>query len=242
MWQTPLIHGHCTADLPGMGQTDLIKSEFQEIHPQQAWHCAVTISLLYSRDMTKIIHQAPHLRPAEIGDICLLIEPHPQADTTALRTRQQTLHQKHGGKMVRHVHLSCQRILAAEEGQVCRFIELLTHGMRAFMPFPLHATALHTLSVPVLETTTLKWQVAITPTLRRFNTMVNDALDACDLATLYAPNFTSNLVSALSNIPPRCPQEKLQDRRLPYHLFDAAKIVLSQIRGPNDFAILARLS
>ncbi len=183
----------------------------------------------------------PHKRPAQCGDICLLIEPHPQADLTPLRTRQQDLLHQHTGVIIPHVHLSCQRFQAAEACKFSHFVDLVQQGIRATMPFPLHALALQTLSVPVLNSTMLKWRIDVTPALLRFNAMVAEAIYMSGLTTLYTPGFTSNLVSALRDFPFDYPEEQLQDHYLPYHLFDAAKVVLSQICGPNEFTILARL-
>ncbi|MEZ4621056.1 MAG: hypothetical protein R2867_36910 [Caldilineaceae bacterium] len=187
------------------------------------------------------MHSNPHLRPVEVGDICLLIEPHPQADITLLRGRQQELQTQHGGSLISHVHLSCQRFAAAEEGQLTDFVDSIRHEMKALMPFPLHAIALQTLPVPALHSTMLKWKIDISTTLLQFNAMVAEASRQSGLTTLYRAGFTSNLVSALRDLPMAQPDAQLQDYHLPYHLFDAAKIVLSQIHGPNHFRILATL-
>ena len=83
--------------------------------------------------------------------------------------------------------------------------------------------------------------VEITDALRQFNTIIAAAITESGLTALYAPDFTSNLVSALRDLPVDYPDAQLQDQHLPYHLFDAVKVVLPQIHGPNDFRILVTL-
>jgi hypothetical protein len=189
-----------------------------------------------------LMKKEPHLRPAQIGDICLLIEPDPQADITALHQHQQRLCQQFGGTPIHHIHLTCQRFACADDAQLHEFVDVLTQGFATTVPFPLQAVALEPLAVPVLQTTILKWRIAVTPALLRFNTMAADALVSSGLVSHYAPGFTSSLVAALRDLPADLPAAQLHDPQLPYQLFDAAQLILSQIRGPRNFAILATIA
>lgn len=182
----------------------------------------------------------PHLQPAQIGDICLLVEPHPQADIGALRARQNTLQRQHGGTTVAYVHLSCQRFAPINQQQLTVLIDLLQQGIQTTLPIRLDAVALQTLPVPVLKSTMLKWQIVIAPDLLRFQNMVTAALTGAGCTPLLAPGFVPNLVSALRDLPNDLAGE-LHDPTLPYHLFDAGKVLLSRIDGPHDFTLLATL-
>ena len=109
------------------------------------------------------------------------------------------------------------------------------------LPLPLNAVALYTLAVPILQTLTLKWQVDITPELLAFNAAVEDSLRIAGCTPQYAPGFTSNLVTALHDMSDDFDDSALIDPQLPYHLFDAQKIVVSQICSPGKFTILAKI-
>jgi len=188
-----------------------------------------------------MIEKNPHLRPAQVGDICLLIEPDRQTDIRPLRDRQQRLHHRFGGVPIRHVHLTCQRFCNGKHSQIDQSVAAIEKLSAMLMPLPLNAVALHTLAVPILQTTTLKWQVDVTPALLEFNAAVEEALRFAGFMPQYAPGFTSNLVTALQNMAETIEDNILDDPRLPYHLFDAKKVVVSQICAPGKFTILAKI-
>lgn len=183
----------------------------------------------------------PHLRPAQVGDICLLIEPDPQTDITPLRSHQETLHTRFGGHPIPHIHLTCQRFCCGAASRLDQSIAAIERLSSLLMPLPLNAVGLHTLTVPILQTTTLKWQIDVTPELLAFNAAIEDTLRAADFIPQYAPGFTSNLVTALHGVADELHDDGLADPQLPYHLFDAQKIVVSQICGPGKFTILAKI-
>lgn len=181
-----------------------------------------------------------HPQPAQIGDLCLLIQSSQPAAAGDLYNRQRALHTRYGGTIIEPVHLTCQRFAGDDARQWHQLMAHLRQGMGAIMPFPLTAVALQTLAVPVLQTTILKWEVAMTPALRQFHALVNDALQASGIVGHYPPGFTSSLVAALRDI--EAPTQPLYDPALPYPLFTADQIVLSRILGPNEFASLATIS
>jgi hypothetical protein len=188
-----------------------------------------------------MIEKNPHLRPAQVGDICLLLEPDPQTDLTPLRRRQRQLHRRFGGSPIRHLHLTCQRFCCGKASRLNQSIAAIEELAAQLLPLSFHAVALHPLAVPILQTTTLKWQITVTPALLAFNTAVEDALRRADFIPQYAPGFTSNLVTALQGIADGAAGCRFADAQLPYHLFDARKIVISQICAPGQFTILAKL-
>ena len=108
-----------------------------------------------------MIETNPHLRPAQVGDICLLIEPDPQTNIAPLRSYQASLHTRFGGCPTRHVHLTCQRFCGGKESRLDQSLSAIEQLSSLLMPLPLNAVALHTLPVPILQTTTLKWQIDV---------------------------------------------------------------------------------
>jgi hypothetical protein len=181
-----------------------------------------------------------HPQPAQIGDLCLLIQSSQPAAAGDLYNHQRALHNRYGGTIIEPVHLTCQRFAGDDERQWQQLLPHLRQGIGTIMPFPLTAVALQTLAVPVLQTTILKWVVDVTPALLQFHALVNDALQRSGITGHYPPGFTSSLVAALRDIAP--PMPPLHDPALPYPLFTADQIALSRILGPNEFAILATLS
>ena len=182
-----------------------------------------------------------HLRPAQIGDLCLLIQSS-QKISDDLYHRQRALQARYGGTLIQPLHLTCQRFTSEDERPWQFFLAHLRQNIDTVMPFPLTAVALQTLAVPVLQTTILKWEIARTPALVQFHALVDDALAVSGIAGHYAPGFISTLVAALRDIISRPSMPPLHDPTLPYPLFTADQLVLSRILGPNQFAILATLS
>ena len=182
-----------------------------------------------------------HLRPAQIGDLCLLIQSS-QPISDELYPRQRALQARYGGTLIQPLHLTCQRFAGQDERQWQFLLTHLRQHMGAVMPFPVTAVGLQTLAVPVLQTTILKWVIALTPALLQFQALIDDALAGSGIAGHYAPGFVSSLVAALRDITPATLTQPLHDSTLPYLLFTADQLVLSRILGPNQFAILATLS
>jgi len=182
-----------------------------------------------------------HIRPAQSGDICVLLEPNREEEIERLRKRQATLQGLYGGSLIKHVHLTCQRFACADERPVGEFVQRLRQIVTAVEPFALTALSLETRYVLVRETNVLKWRVAVTAELRRFAGLVEEALEGTGIASLYAPGFVTCLVTALREVPELGAGELARYGELPYPLFDSGKVLLSRILGPNAFEILAKM-
>jgi hypothetical protein len=180
-----------------------------------------------------------HIRPAQSGDICVLLEPNREEEIAQLRERQTTLQRLYGGSLIKHVHLTCQRFACADERLVQEFVQRLRQIVTEVKPFTLTALSLETRYVQVRETNVLKWRVEETAELRRFAGLVEEALEETGIASLYAPGFVTCLVTALREVPELGAGELARHGELPYPLFDAGKVILSRILGPNAFEILA---
>jgi hypothetical protein len=180
-----------------------------------------------------------HIRPAQLGDICVLLEPNREEEIAQLRERQTALQGLYGGSLIKHVHLTCQRFACADERLVREFVQRLRQIVAEVEPFTLTALSLETRYVLIRETNVLKWRVEETAELRRFAGLVEEALEATGIASLYALGFVACLVTALREVPELGAGELVHYDELPYPLFDAGKVILSRILGPNAFEILA---
>jgi hypothetical protein len=180
-----------------------------------------------------------HVRSAQCGDICILLEPTDGAEIAQLRHRQHALQVLFGGTPVEPVHLTCQRFEVRDGAQLDQFIRDFAVCLTRVMPFSFTALALQTLYVPNLQSNVLKWQVQRTDTLRRFVNLVNRELAGADLFSLYAPGAVASLVTALKGVPALTPVDFAQVSGFPHHLFTTNRVVLSRIRGPDKFEILA---
>jgi hypothetical protein len=180
-------------------------------------------------------------RPAELGDVCVLLEPTYQDEITWLHEQQTSLQSRFRGRLVKNVHLTCQRFRPNHGNSIESLVEGLEHAVVTIEPFPLTALSLQTLYVPVLRTNTLKWEIRMTGDLRRFVTLVEQTLVSSDIVPLYNSGFVSSLVAALKDVPEPSSDSLSNYPALPHHLFTAGQMALSRIVGPTEFEILASI-
>jgi hypothetical protein len=180
-------------------------------------------------------------RPAQLGDICVLLEPMYQEEIRLLHEMQASLQSRFRGRPVKNVHLTCQRFRPNLEDSIEGLAQELKHAVVTVEPFPLTALSLRTLHVPVLQTNTLKWEIRLTRNLRHFVRLVEATLVATGIVPLYKSGFVSSLVAALKDVPEPNHDSLAGYSALPQHLFTVGKAVLSRIVGPNEFEILASI-
>jgi len=180
------------------------------------------------------------VRPAQVGDICVLLEPSQPHEINRLRQRQVALQARFGGVPIEHVHLTCQRFACQDKGLLGVFIRNLTRALADLEPFPLTAIALKPRFVSFRKTNILKWEIQVTQDLEDFVASVEQALVAAGIASLYRLGFVSSQITALKDVPEPEPGD-LAAQVFPQHLFAAGRVVLSRIDGPNAFEILAEL-
>jgi hypothetical protein len=180
-----------------------------------------------------------HIRPAEIGDICVLLEPTDKTEIEHIRKRQAALQTDFGGIPIDRIHLTCQRFANQDEIKIEEFTNQLRSALDAYKPFHLTALSLYTLYVPVRQSNILKWNIAVTKDLSRFVALVEKAVRQSGIQPLYRTGFVSTLVAALKDIPqdldPRCLSSYDE---FPFSLFTAGQASLSRIDGPDQFEIL----
>jgi hypothetical protein len=188
-----------------------------------------------------------HIRPARRGDICILLESTDETEIAQMRRQQRALQAMFGGVPVEPVHLTCQRFEVPGEGRslseissnVHEFIHDFAACIMDVTPFSFTALSLQTLYVPALRSNMLKWQVRKTNALRHFVALAGRELARAGLVSLYVPGAIASLVTALKGVPMLTSEDFAQVNEFPYHLFTANRVVLSRIRGPDDFEILA---
>jgi hypothetical protein len=180
-----------------------------------------------------------HIRPAEVGDICVLLEPVQAVEIDRFRQHQKSLQSSFGGSPIERIHHTCQRFADPGEGQLKIFEEILNTMLAGMAPFSLTAVSLHTLYLPVRQTNILKWGIEVTDALRQFAAVVEQAVVSAGMAPLYRPGFVSSLLAALKEVPELDENSLAEFRGFPYHLYTVEQIILSRICGPNAFKTLA---
>jgi hypothetical protein len=180
-------------------------------------------------------------RPAQVGDVCILIEPIKEDEIARLQQRQRALQALFGGAPIEHVHLTCQRFVLQEPERWTVLVQNLRQALAAVRLLPFTALSLETLYVPVLQANILKWRIQVTRELQHLARAVEEALLAARITPLYAPGSVSSLIAALRGVPELSIDDLRVDAGLPHPLFTARKMVLSRIDGPDEFTILATI-
>jgi hypothetical protein len=75
----------------------------------------------------------------------------------------------------------------------------------------------------------------------QFATIVESLLGAVGIEPLYVSGFASSLVAALKDVSELDADRLSSYGSFPHHLFTAEQVVLSKIKGANEFEILASL-
>jgi hypothetical protein len=195
-------------------------------------------------NMNKMTYQQEndiHVRPAELGDICLLLEPAGEEGIVQLQQYQRSLQANFGGTPIERIHLTCQRFATQDKLKLKNFekgLERIAAGMK---PLPLTAVSLQTLYLPIRQTNILKWQIDLTDELRQFVSAIEQALVEVKIKPLYRTGFVSSLLTALKEVPVVAEDKLDEYGGFPHHLYSGERIVLSQICGPNEFETLASM-
>jgi hypothetical protein len=177
-----------------------------------------------------------HTRPAQVGDLCVLLEPTPGGYSPG-QERQQDLQLRFGGTLIERLHLTCQRFDCQDPQTLKACLAGLKKVVADTEQFALQAIGLETLYVPVRETNILKWEVEVHHTLRHFVAEIRRALLLQGIEPHYVADFVPNLVAALKDVPEVSEERLAQEVGLPYSLFDTGQLVVSRIHGPNEFVI-----
>ncbi len=175
-------------------------------------------------------------RTAQFGDICILLEPL-ESERARLRQLQEELQMRFGGVPHRNVHFTMQRFVLPDERVLSPLVAALQSALLTFPPFRIVAEGLKTGQHAFWGSCLLRWRIRGSKPLEDFLHVV----DATLLAQGLAPHFPSaagwrpTLITALEEVT-EC---DVALERAPSYLFTASQVVLSRIRGRDDFKILA---
>ncbi|MEA3308752.1 MAG: hypothetical protein U9Q70_04470 [Chloroflexota bacterium] len=175
-------------------------------------------------------------RTAQAGDVCVLLEPR-ESERVRLRQLQEGLPARFGGRPHRNVHFTTQRFLLSDKTSLSPLVVALQSALLDFPPFRVVAEGLRAAQHAFWGTCLLRWRIRNSEPLEDFLHIV----DATLLAQRVTPHFPSavgwrpTLVTALEGVT-EC---DVALASAPSHLFTASRVVLSQIRGRDDFKILA---
>ena len=188
-------------------------------------------------------NQSPvHVRPAQPGDMCILLEPSRDDQIALLRGRQTAFMARCGGTPIKHIHLTTQRFVCEENARLQTFIAQLAQLITEIPPPSLTAIAIDQMHVPIREMTILKWRIDHSQRLCNYVAAVDTIMAQVGVQSLYVQGFVSSLVAALGNIPTANTEISKLSASCPYHLYDVGKIIVSRIEGKNQFSVLKALT
>jgi hypothetical protein len=181
------------------------------------------------------------MRPALPGDYCVLLTPAPDFNFQRLRRHQMELQQSMGGRLPEPTHLTCNRFEVDSDERIEQVKAELAARIASARPFVLRPAGYLAQYSPLRNVHILKWQVQPDENLRRFHALVEEALAACGPISLYPKGWLSTLVTALEDIH----KKHLTGSAIPIPpcdpLFTVGEVVITHIRGENDFQIVTRL-
>jgi hypothetical protein len=175
-------------------------------------------------------------RQAKNRDLCILLIP--GKENSQLLQHQNELQSICGGKVMRPVHLTAQRI----EEQDGSSLEALSSKLRAnlldFPPMPIRAVSFRSLYSPYRKAFLLKWVAEMNEPLRLFSEQVEKTIHAAGYRSLYQPGWISTWITALEGIKCASLPVYLDNIEIPLPLFIGSEIIISQINGRDDYIIL----
>jgi GNAT superfamily N-acetyltransferase len=173
-------------------------------------------------------------REGRAGDLCLLLLPDDN-EIMPLTARQEALQAHFGGRLVKPVHLTCDRFELPGDKDLSGLIDDLRRLFAPVRPLPLTAVGLRTIPTE-LRGHILKWELADNGRLPSLINQLTQLLTGHNARLFYAPQKQPGLVTALADIERTDAVE--WPGRWPTHLFTAAHVLLSRIERPGQFTTL----
>jgi 2'-5' RNA ligase len=178
-------------------------------------------------------------RRAQAGDVCILLSAAP--DTNGFRAQQQRLQAAFGGTLTNELHLTCQRVDPRPE-RLSELQSMLARLAGDFRTMPITATSVVPFYSRFRKIHVLKVGIELTAELLRFSVRLESALSGLGLPSLYRRGSQSSLVTVLEGVRDAALPVAWSDVQLPTHLYDARRIVLSRIRGIEDYERLGEVA
>jgi len=126
-----------------------------------------------------------HIRPAQPGDICVLLEPTDAVEIARVAQKQRALRAQFGGQIVTPIHLTCARFVAHSPQQVRAFSAHIQANLSNMRSVQLTALGVQTLQFTHINTRILKWRVAITNELQSFVALLAATSISTGVTSLY---------------------------------------------------------
>jgi hypothetical protein len=178
-------------------------------------------------------------RPAEPGDYCILLTPAQDANLERLRRHQMDLQMLFGGRLPEPTHLTCNRFEVPGKKNLDLLQKNLLHRLSKIAPFTLKPIAYIPQYSPLRFAHILKWQVEEDHNLRNLHSLIEDALDASGSTSMYPRGWLSTLVTALEEVQPIKLDPHTISIPLCDPLFTVGEVLITHIRGKNDFQPVA---
>lgn len=178
-------------------------------------------------------------RPAEPGDYCILLTPAQDAYLERLRRHQMDLQMLFGGRLPEPTHLTCNRFEVPDKKNLDLLQKALIHRLSKVTPFTLKPIAYIPQYSPLRFTHILKWQVEEDDNLRNLHRLIEEALEVSSSTSMYPRGWTSTLVTALEEIQPVNLNSHAISIPFCDPLFTVGEVLITHIRGKNDFQPIA---
>jgi len=186
---------------------------------------------------------SPKPRPGQVGDICILLEPHPE-QIMPLRLFQEKLSLQTGGKIHHTLHFTVQRFTLQSNEIEKNLFRNLQEVLTPIKPFPILTNNMVSYEHPYWHSRLLRWEILLTPTLIEFVKRIETGLVASGITPHFQSRygFFPTMMTALENVPDMTLDSILDQYEFPLYLFTAHQVVISKILGLNEFEILGQFS
>jgi len=180
-------------------------------------------------------------RPARAGDICILLLPDDD-ELTRLNEHQRFLASHFGGQIHQAVHLTVQRFAPPTHSHLQSLIFNLADTLSHFSSLTFTALSSFSIYSNFKQSHIVKWEIAETDELRRYVSLTDRALDeiSVSLTERYANDWNSTWVTAIDGVTNTAITGEQIGVKYPHHLFTARRIWFSEIKGANEFEVLAK--
>lgn len=181
-----------------------------------------------------------HLRIAQPGDLCILLEPCDPGEIAALQQHQMELQRVYGGQVMEPVHLTSQRFTLEHPQQYQALLDELGRLAERWQAFTVSASGLLPFHSEYRRAHIIKWKILPPDEMMNFSSQLEQILTNIGGTSLYPPGWVSTLVTALTGIDPACTSEE-PDLLYPQPLFTPGILTVSRIHSPTEFEILEQI-
>ena len=183
---------------------------------------------------------APLARPAQAGDLFILLEPVPD-ELANIREYQRDLQHLFGGRIYENVHVTCQRFTLQDDGSKSDTVHHLVESLSHFHPFSIMTDSLVMVHPPFWQSYMLRWKIRMTEEWWAFVESINSVLEAIECFPHYSIEEPATCTALEMDVEKNVADGSMLG--LPCCLFSAQRITLSQLtkvgKHEREFEILA---